>query len=60
MFLLVFRELGVGIVWTAWVRFQGGQDFSLLHSVQTESGVHRTPYPMGTGGSFTGDKAAEK
>jgi hypothetical protein len=34
-----------------------GQEFSLLHVVQTGSGVHLT-YPMGTGGSFSGDKAA--
>jgi hypothetical protein len=27
-----------------------GQEFSLLHIVQTGSGVHLTSYPMGTGG----------
>jgi hypothetical protein len=37
---------------------QWGQEFSLLHVVQTGSGVHPTSYPMGTGGSFPGDKAA--
>jgi hypothetical protein len=31
-----------------------GQEFSLLHVVQTGSGVHPTSYPMGMG-----DKAAE-
>jgi hypothetical protein len=31
----------------------GGDD-----SVQTGSGVHPTSYPMGTGGSFPGGKAA--
>jgi hypothetical protein len=35
-----------------------GQEFSLLHFVQTGSGVHPTSYPMGTGGSFPGGKAA--
>jgi hypothetical protein len=35
-----------------------GQEFSLLHFVQTGSGVHPTSHPMGTGGSFPGDKAA--
>jgi hypothetical protein len=30
----------------------------LLHSVQTGSGAHPVSYPMGTGGSFPGDKAA--
>jgi hypothetical protein len=31
---------------------------SLLHLVQTGSEVHPTSYPMGTGGTFPGDKAA--
>jgi hypothetical protein len=35
-----------------------GQDFSLLHRVQTSSGVHPASYPMGTGSSFPGGKAA--
>jgi hypothetical protein len=30
--------------------------FSLLHIVQTGSGVHPTSYKMGTGGSFPGVK----
>jgi hypothetical protein len=30
--------------------FQQGQKFSLLHIVQTDSGVHPASYPMGTGG----------
>jgi hypothetical protein len=34
------------------------QEFSLLHVAQTGSGVHPTSYPMGTGGSFPGGKAA--
>jgi hypothetical protein len=34
------------------------QDFSLLHVVETGSEVHPTSYPMGTGGSFPGGKAA--
>jgi hypothetical protein len=29
-----------------------GKKFSLLHIVQTASGVHPTSYKMGTGGSF--------
>jgi hypothetical protein len=36
-----------------------GQEFSVLHVVQTGSGVHPTSYPMGNGGSFLGGKAAE-
>jgi hypothetical protein len=30
----------------------------LLHVVQTSSGAHLTSYPMSTGGSFPGSKAA--
>jgi hypothetical protein len=37
-----------------------GQEFSLLQIIQTSSGVHPTSYPMGTGGSFPGGKAAER
>jgi hypothetical protein len=35
-----------------------GQEFLLLHVVQIGSGVHPTSYPMCTGGSFPGGKAA--
>jgi hypothetical protein len=35
-----------------------GQSFSLLHKVQTLSGAHPDSYPMGTRGSFHGNKAA--
>jgi hypothetical protein len=35
-----------------------GQQFSLLHVVQTDSGVHPTSYPMGTRDSFSEGKAA--
>jgi hypothetical protein len=37
----------------------GEHEFSRLH-VQTGSGVHPASYPMGTGGSFPGGKAAEE
>jgi hypothetical protein len=33
-----------------------GQEFSLLHVVQTGSGFHPTSYTMGPGGSFSGVK----
>jgi hypothetical protein len=33
-------------------------DFYLLHSVQTDSGIHPASYPMGTGGTVHGGKAA--
>jgi hypothetical protein len=35
-----------------------GQEFSLLQIVQNGSEAHPTSYPMGTGGSFPGGKAA--
>jgi hypothetical protein len=40
------------------VRVPVGQEFSLLPVVQTGSGVHPASYPMGTGDSFPGYKAA--
>jgi hypothetical protein len=41
------------------VRFlEGAGNFSLHHSVQNGSGAHPASYPMGTRGSFPGDKAA--
>jgi hypothetical protein len=30
-----------------------GKSFSLLHSVQTSSGIHPASYPIGTGDSFS-------
>jgi hypothetical protein len=46
--------------WMARVQFLAGvRDFSLLHSIQTDSGAHPAFYPMGTGGSFPGHKLAE-
>jgi hypothetical protein len=45
--------------WMAEVRFlTEARDFSLLHSVQTGTGTHPASYPMGTRGSFPGDKVA--
>jgi hypothetical protein len=34
--------------------FQNGQEFALLHIVQTGSGAHTASYPISTGGSFPG------
>jgi hypothetical protein len=45
--------------WMAKVRFPAVQDFSLLHSVHTDSGAHPVSYAMGTGSSFPRGKAAE-
>jgi hypothetical protein len=36
----------------------GAGNFSLHHHVQNGSGAHPASYPMGTRGSFPGDKAA--
>jgi hypothetical protein len=43
--------------WMAGVRFQAWQDFSVLHSVQTDSGAHLVCSPMGTEGTIPGGKA---
>jgi hypothetical protein len=40
--------------WAARVRFPAVQDYSLLHSDQTDSESHPASYPMGTGVSFPG------
>jgi hypothetical protein len=40
------------------VRVPVGQEFSVLHAVQADCGVHPTSYPMGTGGSVPWGKAA--
>jgi hypothetical protein len=45
-------DLGVG------VRVPVGSRISLLEVVHTGSEVHPTSYPIGTGGSFPGGKAA--
>jgi len=37
---------------------EGAGNFSLHHRVQNGSGAHPAPYPMGTRGSFPGNKAA--
>jgi hypothetical protein len=40
------------------VRVPVGQEFSLHHVLQTGSGARPASYPMGTGDSFPGGKAA--
>jgi hypothetical protein len=45
--------------WMIGVRFPAGAgNSSLRRHVQTSSGAHLTFYPVGTGGSFSGSKAA--
>jgi hypothetical protein len=34
-----------------------GRNKTFLHSVQTDSGLHRVSYPFGGGGSLPGGKA---
>jgi hypothetical protein len=61
---MVSRDSSVGIVTGYGLDDQRGREFesregkrfSLLHIVQTGSGVHPTSYKMGTGGSFPGIK----
>jgi hypothetical protein len=61
----VCRDSAVGIAidyglddqWIG-VRVPVGQEFLLLHFVQTGSGAQPASYAIGTGGSFPGDKAA--
>jgi hypothetical protein len=50
----VFDDRGSGVRFPA----EAG-NFSLLHRIHTGSGAHSASYPMGTGGSFPGDKSAE-
>jgi hypothetical protein len=40
--------------------YRWGNEFSLLHVVQTGSGVHSTSYPMGTGDPSPGVKRPER
>jgi uncharacterized membrane protein YgcG len=52
--------LGYGLDdWGCRVRFPAGAgNFSLHHRVKTGSGAHPASYPTGTGGSYSGGKAA--
>jgi hypothetical protein len=66
LYLLYFRSRynSVGIATGYELEGRGsildrGKIFFLFHSVQTGSGSPPASYPMGTGGSFRGDKAAE-
>jgi hypothetical protein len=38
--------------------YRWGQEFSVLHVIQTGSGAHPASYQMGIGDSFPGSKAA--
>jgi hypothetical protein len=52
-------SFGIATGWTAGVRFSVRErDFFVLHSVQADSEAHPASYPVDTGGSFPGDKAA--
>jgi hypothetical protein len=44
--------------YSARVQVLAVQEFSALHVVQTGSVAHSASYPMSTGGSFPGGKAA--
>jgi hypothetical protein len=45
--------------WMGRVQFPTVKDFSLLHNVKTGSEARPASYPIGTGRSFLGRKAAE-
>jgi hypothetical protein len=52
-----FKSVSQVPSWAAGIRFPvGAGDFSMFHSVQTGSGAQAASYPMGTRGSFPGDK----
>jgi hypothetical protein len=54
-------ESSVGVATDSTVRIRflvGTRNISLLHNVHTGPGVHPVCYPVGTVGSFLGDKAA--
>jgi hypothetical protein len=66
MVRIVIRDIVVGIATSYWLDSEGSEfesrwdeEFLLFHVVQTGSGAHPTSYPVGTGGSFHGGKAAE-
>jgi hypothetical protein len=50
-YMNIFAVSAIGIA-TVRVQFPAWQDFSPLHSVQTDSGSHPASYPMGTGERF--------
>jgi hypothetical protein len=50
-------DAGWAIGWSEF-ESQQGQEFSLLHNIQTDSGAHLASYLMGTKGSFPSGKAA--
>jgi hypothetical protein len=62
----VDRDISVGIALNyelddrgSSVRFpEGAGNFSLYHCIQNGTGAHPASYPIGTGGSFSGGKAA--
>jgi hypothetical protein len=41
----------------SWPYFSLEENFGIVYRVQNGSGAHAASYPMGTGGSFPGDKA---
>jgi hypothetical protein len=51
-YVILDSSVGIRTGWIARVRFPKSQDFSLLHSVQTDLEVDSASYPMDTGGSL--------
>jgi hypothetical protein len=52
---LYMETLGIATGWTGQVRFPVVQDFSVPHSVQSESGARPVSYPVDTGGKMAGE-----
>jgi hypothetical protein len=51
-------SIGIGYELDGLGSIPGRQDFSLLYSIQTDSGAYPASYLMGTGGRFPRGKAA--
>jgi hypothetical protein len=55
---LVLNQSGIDTGWTVGFRVLAEANDFFLHSVQTGSGAHPASFGMGSGGSFSGGKAA--
>jgi hypothetical protein len=49
---------GIATGWKSRIQFPAVQDFSLFHSVQTDTGAHPASYSKGIESFFSGGKAA--
>jgi hypothetical protein len=56
--IIIIIIINVSIMLTIKIDSRQRQEIFFLHNVQTGSGAHPASYPLGTGGSFPGDKVA--